>query len=38
MLRVVLALMVGLALAGCDGFPANEIDPEHRDEDRGGDY
>lgn len=38
MLRAVLIVFLGLALAGCDGIPANEIDPEHRDEDRGGDY
>lgn len=38
MLRMTVILLLGLVLAGCDGIPANEIDPEHRDEDRGGEY
>ena len=38
MLRMTVILLLGLVLAVCYSIPANEIDPEHRDEDRGGDY
>ena len=38
MKRAIIALIAVLTLVGCEGFPANEVDPEHRDEDRGGDY
>ena len=38
MRQLMMMVLLSLTLAGCEGFPANEIDPEHRDEDRGGDY